>query len=82
MLHWVKVFSLNLMFFFTIQVSLFAKINKTILIPQYFAQSTLLKRVKLVSLYNITKINPVMQQDSLLYLIKEIVSEVKAEKLT
>ena len=82
MLHWVKVFSLNLMFFFTIQVSLFAKINKTILIPQYFVQSTLLKRVKLVSLYNIAKINPVMQQDSLLYLIKEIVSEAKAEKLT
>ena len=82
MLHWVKVFSLNLMFFFTIRVSLFAKINKTILIPQYFVQSTLLKRVKLVSLYNIAKINPVMQQDSLLYLIKEIVSEAKAEKLT
>ena len=82
MLHWVKVFSLNLMFFFTIQVSLFAQINKTILIPQYFVQSTLLKRVKLVSLYNIAKINPVMQQDSLLYLIKEIVSEAKAEKLT
>ena len=82
MLHWVKVFSLNLMFFFTIQVSLFAQINKTILILEFYVQSTLLKPVQLVSLYNTAKIYLVLQQGSLLYFIEETASEVKAEKLT
>ena len=70
------------MFFFTIQVSLFAKINKTILILEFYVQSTLLKPVQLVRWYNNAKINPVMQQGSLLYLIEEMASEAKAEKLT